>query len=191
MRYSSITLLAPKCGQTGLHVCGPLLRCVSHHQTSPGLQRYPTMATEHADVGQLCDRVRELLRESRDLKCDLIKLDNDFLAKFLRARNYDATEAANLICGYFRFRADHKQLFADISSNDQCKQALKDNVFALAPNVDGHSERVVVFSPGKWDPAKYDSMTLVQTSVIVFEHALLDDTTQKVGMHSERSQTWE
>ena len=137
-------------------------------------------AEDTINIGELTDQLREKLASTRNLKTDIRHLDDSFLLKFLRSRDYNVNATSELITNYFAFRSTNPTYFKPIADNQQLITALKDSIFSISPRYNSTGERVIFFRPGYWDPSKYDSLTLVAISVYIFEYALLDIETQKV-----------
>jgi len=130
------------------------------------------------------DRLRDLLLElqtkvSQDALLSTKYLDEDFLLKFLRIREYDVDATVILMKGYFVMRVDHPELFQLPS---QVADVFKDKVFTITPKRNSTGELVVLFRPGFWDVKKYDAYHICAAPVPFFELHNLDPVVQEKGM---------
>ena len=106
-------------------------------------------------------------------------LDDSFLLKFLRVRDHDVTQAADLLKGYFSMRKDHPELFKLPS---EIIEVFKDKVFSISPKKNSSGELVMIFRPGHWNPSKYDAYHIAAGPVPFLEIEALDEGIQSKGM---------
>lgn len=107
------------------------------------------------------------------------KTDDEFVAKFLRVREFDVDAAFTLISGYFTMRKEHPELFRKPS---EVVNVLQDKVFSISLEKNSTGELILLFRPGHWDTTKYDSYHIAATPVPFLEIAALDPGVQSAGM---------
>ncbi|KAL3200850.1 hypothetical protein MRX96_013118 [Rhipicephalus microplus] len=96
------------------------------------------------------NQLRELILGEPLLDCPM---DEDFLAKFLRARKYDVQSAFKNVRTYFKVRRDYPEMFAELKPssvpfNDACR---KHRLVTLSRKTDSKGRAVVKFRTGAWN----------------------------------------
>lgn len=109
--------------------------------------------------------------------------DDAYLLRFLRAAAFDQEAAFTLINKYFEMKADDKMktVFTNLRPS-AVKHVLKAGVTGELNARDNLGRRVMVFRPGKWDPANYDITDVVKTNFMTFYKFVEDEETQVRGV---------
>lgn len=137
---------------------------------------------DNGPVEPYIDQLRDQLTANKQLnqQTDVNQLDDNFLLKFLRSRDFDIEVTCRLMCGYFSMRKNHPELFRLPSDGPADINAT--GLFAFLPHRNVTGELLVICKPGRWDTSKYSVMDAMCASVPFFELATLDNDVQRHGV---------
>lgn len=121
--------------------------------------------------------LRDMVLKQRDLK---IRTDDAFLLRFLRAKKFDYDRAFQLIMTHYRMKLENRELFTNFRPS-AIKHVLDDGVTGVLPSRDLEGRRVVVFRPGRWDPARYGLDDVFRTNFMTLSKLIQDEETQVNG----------
>ncbi|CAG9864376.1 unnamed protein product [Phyllotreta striolata] len=134
---------------------------------------------ENPDVKDL------LLSELKDRiyekgECVPSRLDDEFLLRFLRARDFCVQKAHRLYVNYHHFKEDVPDYFYNVSL-DKLYNISKTGIFTVPPNRDQLGRRLLLIKFGKWVPSDYTPTELIQFVVFLTQISLLEPETQIRG----------
>ncbi|XP_037277324.2 alpha-tocopherol transfer protein-like [Rhipicephalus microplus] len=127
------------------------------------------------------NQLRELILGEPLLDCPM---DEDFLAKFLRARKYDVQSAFKNVQTYFKVRRDYPEMFAELKPssvpfNDACR---KHRLVTLSRKTDPKGRAVVKFRTGAWNTDICSLNDFFRITLVHAEHVLLREEFQIRGI---------
>ena len=129
------------------------------------------------------DKMRENLKQREsELKTHLDKLDDQFLLKCLRSRDFDVDKSTQVLINYFSFREKYPQFFEDPRTKPGVMQALKSNMITRCSvrNEKNGGEEISFTQANKWD-STFSAEELILATIVITEHSLLDEQYQLGG----------
>ncbi|KAJ0182045.1 hypothetical protein K1T71_002767 [Dendrolimus kikuchii] len=124
----------------------------------------------------ICE-LRELIYERGE--CTPHRMDDEFLIRFLRARNFIPQRAHRLMANYYQFKEDYPELF-DVYPMDL--HAIGDaNVITVPPYKDQDGRRLLLWRVGCWDPKTISVEELFKATVLSLELGVLEPQNQILG----------
>ncbi|XP_026827791.1 alpha-tocopherol transfer protein [Ooceraea biroi] len=156
-------------------------------QVSLDLSEPPPEILEYArrELGETDEVKCQMLQEFRDMiyergECLPHRMDDNFLLRFLRARNYNLKSAHRLIVNYYNFKGEHPEIYQQMEI-EQIKILGDDDVMTVPPYRTQCGRRIIIYRVGNWDPRKYPVEELFKATVSVLEFGLLEPTAQILG----------
>lgn len=128
-----------------------------------------------ASVSDPGTKAAPVLKDCSDLMAD------DFLLKFLRARNFDVGHAHQLVLNYFLFQQNHPFLFTDLNS-DAVSPMLDTGIFAVLPKRDRQGRVVFLFFPARHHLSEIPFDHMLRACVFLLERAVRSAETQVNGI---------
>ncbi|XP_031849806.1 alpha-tocopherol transfer protein isoform X2 [Nomia melanderi] len=152
------------------------------------------------DTGEPSPEVMEYARrelgETEEVKCQTIqelrdmiyergeclphRMDDDFLIRFLRVRNFNVNRAHRLIVNYYNFKEEHPEIHQDVSPVEM-NHIGDDDVMTVPPYRTNCGRRMMIFRLGNWDPRKYPVEEIFKATVIILELGVLEPRAQIMG----------
>lgn len=152
------------------------------------------------DLNQPSDEVMEYARrelgETEEIKCQTIqelrdmiyekgectpyRMDDEFLIKFLRARNYNVNRAHRLVVNYCNFREEHPEIQRGVNPLD-LRHIGDDDIMTVPAYRTQCGRRMMIYRLGNWDPRKYPMEEIFKATVLVLELGLLEPRAQILG----------
>ncbi|XP_026726891.1 alpha-tocopherol transfer protein-like isoform X2 [Trichoplusia ni] len=122
--------------------------------------------------------LREMIYERGE--CNPHRMDDEYLIKFLRARNFIPKRAHRLIVNYYQFREDYPELFENVFPLDL--RTIGDaNVMAVPPYRDQDGRRLLFYRIGCWNAKSIPVEDLFKATIIALELGLLEQRSQILG----------
>jgi len=156
-------------------------------QISLDLTDPPPEVMEYArrELGETEEVKCQSLQEFRDMiyekgECLPHRMDDDFLIRFLRARNFNVKSAHRLIVNYYNFKEEHPEIHQQMNSTEM-KYIGDDNVIAVPTNRTHCGRRIMIYRFGNWDPRKYPAEELFKATVAILELGILEPRHQIMG----------
>ena len=116
---------------------------------------------------------------SEDHGLKLIRDDDSFLLRFLRARKFDHNRALKMLINYHTQRQDWPDVFEKVKNPSTIKHVFEEGCFvSIGKAKDGSS--VCIGRPGKVDDALFTEF--IATLTLSIEHLLEDEKTQIYGV---------
>ncbi|XP_024878443.1 alpha-tocopherol transfer protein-like [Temnothorax curvispinosus] len=147
----------------------------------------PPEVMEYArrELGETDEVKCQTLQEFRDMiyetgECMPHRMDDDFLLRFLRARNFNIKSAHKLIVNYYNFKEEHPEIHQMMSSTEM-RYIGDDNVITVPPYRTQCGRRVMIYRFGNWDPRKYSTEELFKATVGILELGILEPRAQIMG----------
>ncbi|XP_028048844.2 alpha-tocopherol transfer protein isoform X2 [Monomorium pharaonis] len=147
----------------------------------------PPEVKEYArrELGETEEVKCQTLQEFRDMiyeagECLPHRMDDEFLIRFLRARNFNIKSAHKLIVNYYNFKEEHPEIHQQLDSN-QMRHIGDDDVITVLPYRTQCGRRVIIYRIGNWDPRKYPAEELFKATVGILELGILEPRQQILG----------
>ncbi|XP_028155799.1 alpha-tocopherol transfer protein-like isoform X2 [Ostrinia furnacalis] len=113
-------------------------------------------------------------------ECTPHRMDDEFLIRFLRARNFVPQRAHRLMVNYYQFKEDNPELFENVFPMD-LHNIGDAHVIAVPPYKDQEGRRLIFFRIGCWDPKTIPIEDLFKGTIMALELGLLEQRTQILG----------
>ncbi|CAG9784215.1 unnamed protein product [Diatraea saccharalis] len=127
---------------------------------------------------QAVSELRDLIYERGE--CTPHRMDDEFLIRFLRARNFIPQRAHRLMVNYYQFKEENSELFENVYPLDL--RTIGDaNVIAVPPYRDQDGRRIILFRIGCWDPKSIPVEDLFKGTIMALELGLVEQRTQIMG----------
>ncbi|XP_078665274.1 alpha-tocopherol transfer protein-like isoform X1 [Branchiostoma floridae x Branchiostoma belcheri] len=147
---------------------------------SPELQK--KAETELNEKSAWRDRDIQALRDMINARPDInSRTDDGFLLRFLRARKFDYDRAFKLLENYYQARANTPEIFEKFLPS-AITHVLDKAIVTVLPGRDKEGRKLVVFRPGKWDPAAWPIYDNARTLIMSLEKIIEDEETQVNGL---------
>ncbi|XP_062898068.1 alpha-tocopherol transfer protein [Mobula hypostoma] len=108
-------------------------------------------------------------------------LEDEFLLKFLRARDFDIDLALELLSNYHKWRAECPEISADLRPSSIIG-LLKAGYHAVLRSRDSSGSRVLIYNIGHWDPKLFSVYEVFRVSLITSELIVKEVKTQQNGV---------
>ncbi|XP_072758675.1 alpha-tocopherol transfer protein [Anoplolepis gracilipes] len=127
----------------------------------------------------------QTLQELRDMiyergECLPHRMDDDFLIRFLRARNFNLKRAHRLIVNYYNFKEEHPEIHQQLNPTEM-RYIGDDNVITVPPYRTQCGRRLLIYRIGNWNPSKYPVEELFKATISVLELGILEPRAQIMG----------
>ncbi|KAG6798244.1 alpha-tocopherol transfer protein isoform X1 [Apis mellifera caucasica] len=137
------------------------------------------------ELGETDDVKCRTLQELRDMiyergECLPRRMDDDFLIRFLRTRNFNVNRAHRLIVNYCNFKEEHPEIHQDIRPLEM-KYIGDDDVVSVPPYRTQCGRRIMIYRLGNWDPRKYSVEEIFKATIIILELGVLEPRAQILG----------
>ncbi|XP_076671503.1 alpha-tocopherol transfer protein isoform X2 [Andrena cerasifolii] len=145
---------------------------------------------------EVMDYARRELGETDEVKCQTIqelrdmiyergeclphRVDDDFLVRFLRVRNFNVNRAHRLIVNYYNFKEEHPEIHQDVNPLEM-KHIGEDDVMTVPSYRTNCGRRMMIYRLGNWDPRKYPVEEIFKATVIILELGVLEPRAQILG----------
>lgn len=108
--------------------------------------------------------------------------DDEFLLRFLFARNFDITSSFKLLLNYHDFKQRNANILSKISALDESIQlALRDGFPTIIPQRDRQGRKILVLFASNWSPMAYSLLTVFRALLLSLEKLLEDIQNQANG----------
>ncbi|XP_011638072.1 alpha-tocopherol transfer protein isoform X2 [Pogonomyrmex barbatus] len=156
-------------------------------QISLDLSEPPPEIMEYArrELGETDEVKCQTLQEFRDMiyergECLPHRMDDDFLIRFLRARNFNTKSAHRLIVNYYNFKEEHPEIHQQMNSSEM-RFIGDDNIITVPPYRTQCGRRLLIYRIGNWDPRKCSVDELFKATVGILELGILEPRQQIMG----------
>ncbi|CAG4997994.1 unnamed protein product [Parnassius apollo] len=113
-------------------------------------------------------------------ECDPHRMDDEFLIRFLRARNFIPQRAHRLMVNYYKFRKENSELFENVYPLN-LRHIGDANILAAPPYHDQNGRRLLIYRIGCWDPKTIPIDDLFKATILALELGMLEQRTQILG----------
>lgn len=127
---------------------------------------------------QTLNDLREMIYERGE--CMPYRMDDAFLLRFLRARNYNINRAHRLMVNYFNFKEEHPEIHRNVNPLEM-KHIGDDDVMTVPAYRTQCGRRMMIYRMGNWDPRKYPVEEIFKATVIILELGVLEPRAQVLG----------
>lgn len=127
---------------------------------------------------QILDDFRDFIYERGEVEPH--RTDDSFLLRFLRAKKFNVRHAHKLLVNYYKFKEDNSDFFEDVHL-DILQAVGKEQIITVPPYREQHGRRILLYRMGLWDPEKFTTTELFQTTMIILELAILEPRAQIFG----------
>lgn len=128
--------------------------------------------------------LKQLIGQSIDfaLKDKSCTDDDEFLQRFLFAREFVIADAFKLLVNYHSFKQKNANLLSKISALDESIQlALRDGFPTIIPQRDRKGRKILVLFAANWSPVAYSLITVFRALLLSLEKLLEDIQNQANG----------
>ncbi|XP_076243158.1 alpha-tocopherol transfer protein [Calliopsis andreniformis] len=137
------------------------------------------------ELGETEEVKCQTLQELRDMiyergECLPKRMDDDFLIRFLRVRNFNVNRAHRLIVNYCNFKEDHPEIHQGVNP-EELKHIGEDDVMTVPAYKTQCGRRMMIYRLGNWDPRKYPMEEIFKATVLILELGVLEPTAQILG----------
>ncbi|XP_066588455.1 alpha-tocopherol transfer protein-like isoform X2 [Prorops nasuta] len=144
-----------------------------------------TLEFARTEVGESDEVKCQTLQELRDLiyergECLPNRMDDEFLIRFLRARNFNIYRAHRLMVRYFEFKEAHPEIHRGVNPL-QLSHLGDDDVMTVPAYRTPCGRRMMIYRLGNWDPRKFSIDELFKGTVIILEIGILEPRAQILG----------
>lgn len=150
------------------------------------LKGIPDDVAEYARVrlGETPEKRTEMLEDLRELiyqrgDIEPLRMDDDYLVKFLRARNFKLEATYRLLQNYCNFRETNYDYY-DVNPLDFYYIGDADIVSVL-PYREQNGRRIIIVKVGKWDTSTTPVDDLFKSTIAVLEAGMLEPRAQILG----------
>lgn len=136
------------------------------------------------DRNHALNELKQLIGESIDfaLKDKSCADDDEFLQRFLFARNFVITDAFKLLVNYHNFKQRNANILSKISALDEGIQlALRDGFPTIIPQRDRKGRKILILFASNWNPIAYSLITVFRALLLSLEKLLEDMQNQANG----------
>ncbi|XP_054452536.1 alpha-tocopherol transfer protein [Anoplopoma fimbria] len=106
---------------------------------------------------------------------------DNFLIKFLRARDFDVELSLKLLLNYQRWRRESPEISTCLSPSSVIG-LLNTTYHAVLPQRDHTGSRVLIYRIGQWDPKDWTAIQVFRVSLITSEIISTETETQRQGL---------
>ncbi|XP_012267007.2 alpha-tocopherol transfer protein [Athalia rosae] len=137
------------------------------------------------ELGETEEAKCQSIQELRDLiyergECTPHRMDDAFLIRFLRARNFNAYRAHRLVVNYCNFKEDHPEIHRDVKPLEM-RHIGDDDIVTVPAYRAQCGRRIMIYRMGNWDPRKYSLEEIFKATVIILELGILEPRAQILG----------
>uniref|UniRef100_A0A0A9VYR6 Clavesin-1 n=2 Tax=Lygus hesperus TaxID=30085 RepID=A0A0A9VYR6_LYGHE len=126
----------------------------------------------------MVDELRELIYQRGDF--EPLRMDDDYLLRFLRARNFKLEPSYKLLENYVHFRERNINYYEGVSPTDLSHIGDAD-VLNVFPYREQTGRRIITLKLGKWDPSTTPIDELFTATLAVLEAGILEPRAQILG----------
>ncbi|XP_014212839.1 alpha-tocopherol transfer protein-like [Copidosoma floridanum] len=127
---------------------------------------------------QTVHELREMIYERGE--CLPHRMDDDFLLRFLRARDFNVNRAHRLIVRYYTFKEEHPEIHQNVNPVEM-RHIGDDDIMTVPAYRSPCGRRMMIYRMGNWDPRKYSVEEIFKATVIILELGLLEPRAQILG----------
>ncbi|XP_044583551.1 alpha-tocopherol transfer protein isoform X1 [Cotesia glomerata] len=137
------------------------------------------------ELGETDEVKCQTLQELRDMiyergECTPHRMDDAFLIRFLRARNFNVNRAHRLVVRYLNFKEDHPEIHKDVNPL-KMRHIGDDDVMTVPAYRTQCGRRMMIYRMSNWDPKKYGIEEIFKATVIILELGILEPRAQVLG----------
>lgn len=151
------------------------------------LDNIPSEVLEYArhELGETDEVKCQTIHELREMiyergECMPHRMDDDFLLRFLRARNFNINRAHRLIVRYYTFKEEHPEIHQDVNPVEM-RHIGDEDIMTVPAYRTPCGRRMMIYRMGNWDPRKYSIEEIFKATVIILELGLLEPRAQILG----------
>ncbi|XP_073987406.1 alpha-tocopherol transfer protein-like isoform X3 [Rhodnius prolixus] len=127
---------------------------------------------------QMVEDLRELIYQRGDITP--IKMDDEYLIRFLRARNFKLEPTYRLMQNYCRFREENYNFYENVNPMDLHHIGDQD-ILSVLPYREQNGRRIMIYKIGKWNPSETPIDDLFKATVATLEAGMLEPRAQILG----------
>ncbi|KAJ8336792.1 hypothetical protein SKAU_G00380120 [Synaphobranchus kaupii] len=116
-----------------------------------------------------------------DILCEHLALSDNFLIRFLRARDFDVDLSLKLLINYHRWRRECPEISANLHSSSVLG-LLQNNYHGVLKSRDASGSRVLIYRIGQWNPKDFTAYEVFRVSLITSELIVQETDTQRNGL---------
>ncbi|XP_028327708.1 alpha-tocopherol transfer protein [Gouania willdenowi] len=140
----------------------------------------PEVPDESVQVGPIVVLLRSRALQSTEL-ASAQTLSDQFLIKFLRARDLDVDQALKLLLNYLRWRSNCPEISGRLCPSSVLG-LLNTSYHAVLPLRDRAGSRVLLYRIGQWNPKEWCPFQVFSISLMTSEIIVTETETQRRGV---------
>ncbi|XP_036374534.1 alpha-tocopherol transfer protein [Megalops cyprinoides] len=125
-------------------------------------------------------RLRQKAEQEAVLR-DHLDLSDNFLIRFLRARDFDVDLALKLLINYHRWRKECPEVTANLHVSSVLG-LLQNHYHGVLRSRDASGSRVLIYRIGQWNPKDFTAYEVFRVSLITSELIVQETETQRNGL---------
>lgn len=119
-----------------------------------------------------------------------LRTDPPFLLRFLRAKKFRVGDAFLLLCRYFEYRQQHRELFRGLNTGSRnenggesaIQMALLDGLPGVLSERDPCGRPIIILLASNWDHSRYDVRIVYQAVLLTLERLVEEEAVQAAGV---------
>uniref|UniRef100_UPI0037E8310B alpha-tocopherol transfer protein n=1 Tax=Semicossyphus pulcher TaxID=241346 RepID=UPI0037E8310B len=131
-------------------------------------------------LGPYVSSLRRRALQSNELSA-VRTFSDDFLLKFLRARDFDVELSLKLFLNYHRWRRESPEISTCLSPSSVL-DLLHTSYHAVLPQRDHTGSRVLIYRIGQWNPKDWSAFQVFRISLMTSEIIAMETETQRRGL---------
>lgn len=146
-----------------------------------------TQAKAKTELNEVPEERLNAIQEMRNLIATrpdvcILRSDDAFILRFLRARKFNVNQAFLLFIQYFQYRQKNSTIFKSFQASEHgVKQALLDGFPGVLPRCDHYGRHILVIFTANWDHWRYALVSIYRAILLSLERLLEDEDTQVNG----------
>ncbi|KAK9511078.1 hypothetical protein O3M35_005712 [Rhynocoris fuscipes] len=127
---------------------------------------------------QMLEELRELIYQRGDITP--VKMDDEYLLRFLRARNFKLEPTYRLLENYCRFREENIDYYENVNPMDLHYIGDLD-ILSVLPYREQNGRRIMIYKIGNWNPAEIPVDDIFRGTLATLEAGMLEPRAQILG----------
>ncbi|XP_053322110.1 alpha-tocopherol transfer protein isoform X1 [Spea bombifrons] len=138
---------------------------------------------ELSDQSPVVQKAIEILRQKAQAETGHwpLGLSDDFLLRFLRARDFCIELAFKLLKNYHKWRKECPEITADLQPSSLLN-LFRSGYHGVLKSRDAYGSRVLIYRIEQWDPKEFSAYEVFRVSLITSELLVKDAETQRNGI---------
>ncbi|XP_030070843.1 alpha-tocopherol transfer protein [Microcaecilia unicolor] len=155
----------------------------SMSEATPDFSRGDPKLNQLPDNSKVARKAINLLKQRAQGESEHwpLGLADDFLLRFLRARDFNIDLAYKLLKNYHKWRAECPEITADLRPSS-IRNLLSAGYHGVLRSRDSSGSKVLIYRIGRWDPKLFTAYEVFRVSLITSELIVKETETQRNGV---------